>query len=211
MAGDSVVGALRVVLGMDTASFEDGAKRASKQLDTFGKRVGAFTAGNLLANAIEKAAGAMVDFAKASLETIDTLGKTAQKVGVSVEAFSALNYAADLADVSTEQLSTGLGKLAKNMADTAAGTGDAAKTFDALGISVKNADGSLRPVDDVLADIADKFQGATDGAQKTAAAMALFGKSGKDLIPLLNDGSTGLREMAAQAEAMGLVISKDTF
>lgn len=211
MAGEAVVGALRVVLGMDTAAFEDGAKKASKGIESFGTQMKAVFAGVGLERIVEQLVSSVIHFTKATFENIDALGKQAQKVGVTVEEFSALNFAAQLADVSTESLSTALGKLSKNMADTAAGTGEAQKQFEALGIKVINADGTMRSVSAVLGDVADKFGKTTDGVNKTAAAIALFGKSGKELIPLLNDGSEGLREAADTAERMGLVISGPTF
>src|SRR5262249_53299498 len=84
------------------------------------------------------------------------------------------------------------------------------KQFEALGINVKNADGSLRSVTDVFGDLADKFSSGADGATKTAAALNLLGKGGKDLIPLLNDGKDALKEWADTAQNMGLIVSKDT-
>src|SRR5262245_1467420 len=210
MAGESVVGALRVVLGLDTASFEDGLNKGAKAADSFGKRVAAIGAGIGLERIVESATHSIIHFTTAQFESIDALGKTAQKVGIAVEEFSSLNFAAKLADVSTESLATGLGKLSKNMAEAALGGGDAKKTFDALGISVTDANGKLKPVNEVLAELADKFQKAPDGVNKTAAAMILLGKSGKELIPLLNDGSHGLKEMDEIAEKLGLKLSKDT-
>ena len=62
----------------------------------------------------------------------------------------------------------------------------------------------------VLTEIAGKFEGSADGANKTAAAMALLGKSGRELIPLLNEGAAGLDEMQKTAQNMGLVIDQNT-
>jgi hypothetical protein len=146
---------------------------------------------------------------KGALTMADEIGKLAQKTGVAVESFSKLSYAAKLSDVSNEQLATGLKKLSQNMTEAAAGTGQVQKYFQALGVSVTDGAGKLKSADTVMGELAGKFAGMEDGAAKTAAAMAIFGKSGADLIPLLNAGSGGLASMADEAQRLGLVMSTD--
>ena len=63
---------------------------------------------------------------------------------------------------------------------------------------------------DVLKDLADRFQTMPDGAEKTALAMDLFGKSGAAMIPMLNAGSAGITGLMEEARKMGLVISQET-
>lgn len=148
--------------------------------------------------------------AKQAIDAADNLGKMAQKVGVSVESLSALEYAGKLSDVSLEQLGTGLKKLSVNLNEVATNAdGDAAAAFKAIGVSVKDAAGNLRNADDVFADVAEAFAGMKDGAGKTALAVQIFGKAGADLIPMLNAGAKGLAEMRSEAEALGLVFTGD--
>ena len=76
--------------------------------------------------------------AKQAIDAADGLGKMAQKVGVSVESLSALEYAGKLSDVSLEQLGTGLKKLSVNLNEVATNAdGDAAAAFKAIGVSVR--------------------------------------------------------------------------
>jgi hypothetical protein len=179
-------------------------------MSSFGKNIATIAAGIGLERIIEKTMQFVVGTFVDGFERIDKVGKEAQKAGLGVEAFSGLMLSAELADVSMQTLTTSLGKLSKNMVDTKNGTGEAQKTFDALGISVTNTDGSLKSSSQVLTEIAGKFEGSADGAAKTATAMALLGKSGRELIPLLNDGAHGLEEMQKTAEKMGLVIDSNT-
>lgn len=146
---------------------------------------------------------------KSVIDGADQLQKASQKYGIAVEQLSALAYAGKLSDVSLEAIGTGLKKLSVNMLDTAAGTGDAKEAFKALGIEVKNTDGSLKSSDEVLNQIADRFAGMEDGAGKTALAVRLFGKAGADLIPMLNQGSRGLAEMKDEAAALGVIVGGD--
>lgn len=154
-------------------------------------------------------ASALTAGIKGIIDGADQLQKASQKYGIAVEQLSALQYAGALSDVSLEAIGTGLKKLSTNMLDAAAGTGEAKEAFKALGISVKEADGSLRSSDAVFADIADRFAGMEDGAGKTALAVKIFGRAGADLIPLLNQGSRGLRDMKEEADRLGAIVGGD--
>ncbi|MEH6721055.1 MAG: hypothetical protein V7704_19420 [Aurantimonas endophytica] len=108
------------------------------------------------------------------------------------------------------QLQTGVSRLSRNMKDAAAGTGTGAKAFQALGISVKGADGNLKSATEIMGEIGNRFATMPDGAEKTALAMELMGRSGADLIPLLNGGAAGLKALTDEADAFGLTISAET-
>jgi hypothetical protein len=209
MAGSAVIGSLRVNLGIDSAQFDKGLKAATLKLGLIGgAAIAAGEAlGNLLGRAIRDVATAVPDM----INQFDDLSKLSQKIGIPVDELSKLKYAADLSDVSLDQLSSAFGLLSKNMADVASGAGKAAATaFSTLGVSVVNADGTLRSASDVFADVAAAFGNMQDGATKTALAMAIFGKSGKDLIPLLNSGTSGLAALTAEAVKFGVVIDQNT-
>lgn len=152
-------------------------------------------------------AGGLASFVKSSIDAADNLGKLSQKVGITVENLSALQYAAKLSDVSTEQLSTGLTRLAVNMQAAARGSGDAKDAFRALGISQRELAGMS--ADQALERIANAFAKMEDGAGKTALAVQLFGRSGAEMIPLLNSGAEGLAKYRAELERMGGLMTTD--
>lgn len=206
MAGSAVIGALRVNLGIDTAEFQNGLASAQVNIAKFAKvaAAAATTAGIAIAGAL--AAGI-----RKTIDEADELSKAAQKFGVPIDELSKLKYVADLSGVSMEGLGNGIRKLSQNMQDFAnGGNSKAAQAFTALGISATNADGSLKSSTMVIGEIASRFENMEDGAQKTAIAMAIFGKSGADLIPILNSGKTGLAEMMAEADALGLTLDEKT-
>lgn len=206
MAGAATIGALRVVLGADTAALDKGLKDSQSSLASFGAAV---AGGVAAAAAAVAAAGVAIGVAlKGTIDDMDKLSKTSQKLGIPVEQLSALALAADLSDVSFEQLTKGVAKLSKTMVEAASKpTSDAANAFRALGISVKDSSGNLKSSEVILGDVADKFQGLKDGAGKTAVSMALFGRAGADLIPLLNGGRDSLKEMNEEAIKFGAVVS----
>ncbi len=154
--------------------------------------------------------GAFAALVKGAIDSADELNKLSQKIGISVEALSTLQFAAQLSDVGLQSLQMGLKKLSENATEASAGLGEGAQTFAALGVSVKDAAGNLKATDDLLLEIADRFAGFEDGATKTALAVKLFGKSGMDMIPFLNQGSSGIRALMQEAERLGLKLSTET-
>lgn len=209
---------ISVILEALTGGFETDMKRAAKasekafaqmKKDAQASNVAigkVFTAAAVAGSAAVIGLGVAV---KSAVNEMDKLSKTAQKVGVTTEALSALQYAAELADVDIGQLQGGMTRLVKAQAEVAKGSEEQAALFQALGVQVLNADGSLRNAGDVMADIADKFAAMEDGAEKTALAVQIFGRAGADLIPLLNGGAQGFRDAANEAKAFGLIVSTE--
>jgi len=131
---------------------------------------------------------------KTAVDAGDELFNLQAKTGVAANALIAIGNAAKLADVDMGTLGKGLTKLNVNLVKAAEGNEDLSRKFQALGVSVKGADGQVVSSDKALKQIADRFADMPDGAQKAAAAVAIFGKSGAELIPLLNEGSAAMEE-----------------
>lgn len=208
MSGSAVIGALRVNLALDSAAFQNGIRQAQADAGRFGA---ALKSG--IAVAAAGAAAALVGLAaavKGDIDVFDDMSKAASKIGVPIDRLSELKYAADLSGVSMEGLQTALGRLSRNMNDFHDGSKGAVQLFDQLGVSATNADGTMKPVMQVLSEVSDVFASMPDGAQKTALAMQLMGRSGADMIPLLNGGSVALSDLMAEAARFGLTISEST-
>lgn len=195
--------------GMTQAERE--AAKSSKAIQARLKKLatGIDAAFKLAAAAAVAAFGAISVGVGNAINRMDDIVKAAQKVGVSSESFSKLAYAAELSGVDIAQLEGAMAKLAKSQDMAAQGSKEQLDIFKALGIEFQRADGTLRSTDEVLADIADKFQVLPDGSSKTAAAMALLGRSGAQLIPLLNGGSEGLATMGDELERLGGVVTPE--
>lgn len=154
--------------------------------------------------------GAFAALVKGAIDSADELNKLSQKIGISVEALSTLQFAAQLSDVGLDTLKTGLKGLSANLTEARAGLGEGAALFQALGVSVEDTAGNLKSSDTILLEIADRFASFEDGATKTALAVKLFGKSGMDMIPFLNQGASGIRTLMQEAERLGLKLSTET-
>ncbi len=131
---------------------------------------------------------------KTAVDAGDELFNLQAKTGVAANALIAIGNAAKLADVDMGTLGKGLTRLNVNLVKAAEGNEDLSRKFQALGVSVKGADGQVVSSDKALKQIADRFADMPDGAQKAAAAVAIFGKSGAELIPLLNEGSAAMEK-----------------
>src|SRR5690606_10754870 len=110
--------------------------------------------------------------------------------------------------VETELLRASLSKLQLQLNEVATkGTGPAAESLDALGIKATHAAGALRPTEQVLRDVVATLSGLDDAEQK-AELVKLFGERGAELAPLLSRGSSGIRAMATELEAMGVSVAQ---
>ena len=202
---------LVVKLEAQTAQYQAGLEKANKQLSKFNRSASA-TAANIgkgLAAAAVAGAAALGYMAKSAIDNQDRLSKLSQSIGVSTEALSQLEWAADISGTSSEVLTKALGKLSKAAFTAARDGGIAAQSFEQLGVKVQNADGTMRPTEDLLLDIADKFAGMENGAAKTALAMEIFGKAGAQLIPFLNQGREGISALTAEADRLGVTLDSE--
>ncbi len=148
-----------------------------------------------LGSLVPLATGAgLAAMAKGAIDAADNMNDLSQKTGVSVESLSKFQQAANASGTSIEGVGAAMIKLNRNLATDNAGAAEALKL---LGVNAKDASGKLKSTDTIMLEVADKFAKMPDGANKTAAAMALFGKAGADMIPMLNGGRKSIEDLAA--------------
>jgi hypothetical protein len=153
---------------------------------------------------------ALTRFGQGLINTADNLNKMRQRVGESVETLSSFRYVAALANVETSALEMSLKIAAQRLVDASKGSQEATSAFESLNLKVKNSDGSLKTLNQLLLEVAERFEKMPDGVRKTDAAVALFGRSGQELIPLLNQGSSGIARLQEEARKLGIEISGKT-
>jgi hypothetical protein len=118
-------------------------------------------------------------------DRVERLGNTADKLGVSFEFIQTLEEAGRRSGVGIETISTAFGKLQKVLAGADEESKAATEALAKLGVSFSDLE-QLSPEEQIRL-IGDKLQGIEDPAKRTAAAMAIFGKSGADLLPFFNN------------------------
>jgi len=187
---------------------EESSKKSSRSFDDVtaaAKRIGMATAA--AAAAVLAGVGTIT---RSAINSADAFDDMSQRTGVAAKELSTLAYAAQRGGLDVGTFESGLVKLTKSASDAARGTGEARAGFDALGVSVTNADGSLKSSDVLLREVATQFAGMEDSANKTALAVNLFGRAGADMIPMLNQGAEGISEVQQRARDLGLEIDNTT-
>jgi hypothetical protein len=135
------------------------------------------------------------------------LAHMSKRTGVSVEALSQLSYAAEQSGVDMDELGNGIRKMQNKLGEAEQGNMEAAMSFAKLRISIAQLKG-LSP-EKQFELIADRMSQLRDPAQRAAMAIELFGKSGTELLPLLEQGGDGIRAMMKAADDLGLTMSAD--
>lgn len=193
------------------ASIQKTADKTEGFASTLGKGIGtAAKWGTAIVGGAAAGATALTGFATKTAETTDKIDKMSQRLGLSKEAYQELDFALSQSGVDINSFQTGMKSLLKNMDAVTEGNATATENFEKLGISVTNADGTMRSQESVLWDTVRAFQGMEDGAEKSRLAQELFGKQGQEIIPLLNSESGSIDEMRQKAHELGLVLSDET-
>jgi hypothetical protein len=142
-------------------------------------------------------------------DSADAATKNARALGMTAGSYMELEHAAAISGTSLESVNTGLIRLNASMGKANAGSSSQVKIFKRYGIATKDVNGKLRPTEQVLADVADRFAGMATEEQRAAAAVELFGRGGVEMSKLLRGGSAGLAELREEARALGLPITEE--
>ncbi|MFC0131780.1 hypothetical protein, partial [Massilia eurypsychrophila] len=147
--------------------------------------------------------GAFAGWIKGAIDAADAASKLSAKTGVAVKDLAGMQLAFDLGGAGGDAFAGSMSKLSKAITEGNSG-------LAALGIKTEGANGALVSNKEVLYQVAEAFAKMDDGARKSAMAQEIFGKSGADLIPLLNGGAEGFRQMDEMANKLGLTMSDST-
>lgn len=195
--------------GDDAQKGESGWSKLGNVMGDVAKAAGIAVAA--IATAAAGAAAAVVkmaaDAAKSGADYADNINTIAAQTGLSTDQIQQFQYQADMVDVSLETITGSMARLTKNMGTAQRGTGEAAKAFEALGISITDSNGELRNNQDVFNEAIDALGKMENETQRDAYAMQIFGKSARDLNPLILAGSDTLNQFAKDAKDSGYILS----
>jgi len=188
--------------------------KSTKKLTEFQKRAnligGGFQKVGLSILGVGVATGtAMLTMSKTTATHAKEIYRASQKIGMSNEGFQVYSKAAERAGIETEKFQGGVARLMKNQYAAVTGNKKMAQVFASVGVSAKDSQGHLKKSDILLKEISDRFQKAPNGPIKTALAIQLFGKSGMNMIPMLNNGSKSLDTLKNEMRETGEMISDE--
>ena len=154
------------------------------------------------AEACKKLAKALAGAVGDSAEYADEILTMSTKYGMSTDSLQEFSYMAELVDTDLGTITGSMTKLTKAM-------GSDSDVFAQLGVSIRNADGSMRSADAVFLDVIDALGQMESGVERDNVAMELFGKSAQELNPLIETGSAGIAAYAQEAHDMGAVLDEE--
>jgi phage-related protein len=183
-------------------------QRTGGEVDKAGKKVGGFSTTAKVAMA--GAGLAVVGFAASSIskfKQVTTESRGLQRsLGGTLEEASRLREAAVLSGVDVETFGKSMQKVDKTLVGATANQKTAAAMTKTLGFAFQDAHGHVKPMGELLPQIADKFAGMADGPEKTALAMKLFGKAGTQMLPFLSKGASGIKALEKESDKFGTTI-----
>ncbi len=192
----ATIASLAVSLTANTTQFSNRLQKASKQLTSMRSVIGGVIGGAGLGALIQK-----------NLDAADRIQKLAIQTGATTEFLSEMRGVAQLAGVEFEKFAGSIPKMQRAIAEANDGTAEYADAFDKLGINVSEFV-NLSP-DEQFRTLADRISGISNPAERANIAMSIFGRTGADLLPVLDGGAEGLDKMRQEAHNMGLTLSRD--
>ena len=179
-------------------------KVAGQKMQEFGSKVeGVGQKLKGISGAAAAIGGGMLKLGYDAIKSADDLNTLAKQTGFSTDEIQKMKYAADLVDVSFEDISGALKKF-KGKIDPAN------ESLKELGVSVLDSNGELRDSTDVFKDAIKALSGIQNETERDQKAMELFGKSADSLAGIIDDGGAALEAYGKQAEDLGLILDGDT-
>ena len=151
----------------------------------------------------------LIKCTKAAAENADELLTLSKTTGMTTDELQKLQYASNFVDVEFNTMTSSMTKLEQAMIKTKDGSKDTGEAFKKLHIKVTDSRGALKDQNEVFMQVIDSLGKVKNETERDAIAMQLFGKSAKELNPLIEAGSKGLNELYAEAEKLGIVMGEE--
>ena len=176
--------------------------------------VGITAAAATITAAVTAATAAAVTLGKEFIETAtdvaaygDEVDKTSQKLGISAQAYQEWDYVMQLAGTDMSSMTVGFKTLTNHIADATSGSESAIAMFESLGLTMEDL--QSMSTEEIFAATVSSLQNMEEGAERSALAVDLFGKSGQNMAALLNMSNEETEEAIALANEYGMVMSDD--
>jgi hypothetical protein len=204
---------MRAAIEGDVKDLSAGIALAKQDIRSFGKGVPGWVkpVGTAMVATGAVVTGALTKMIFDAGKLGDELDKMSLRTGIAVEPLSELSYAVKISGSDVNALETSVRFLNRRMDEAGQGIGIAVDAFERLGVEVLDADGSMRDSVTVMMEVADGIVGLTEESERGALAMDIFGaRSGPQLLPLLKQGSAGIRELRQTARDLGLTMKTES-
>jgi len=142
----------------------------------------------------------IVMFGQETLALADSIGKTADSIGVSTTFLQQYQFAAQQSGIETEQFNKALRFFSKGVGEAAQGTGLAKRAFEEMGLSIKDSSGQTKKSEDLFKEFFVTLESIQEPFERNALLAQVFGaKVGITMANLIKDGSVAMEDLAASA------------
>ena len=191
--------------GKETEQAGDQFQKVGEVLKTVGKAMAAAAAA--IGTGAVAAGKKIWDMANDTAAAGDTVDKMSQKLGLSAKAYQEWDYVLSQSGADIESMGAGFKSLTNLVDKATSGNDAAAASFEKLGISTKDLKDMSR--EDIFALTVKRMQEMGDTTDRAALANTIFGKSGQNLAPLLNQTAEATQELMDKANELGFVMSDE--
>ena len=160
-----------------------------------------------IATAAAALVGPLIKCTNEASEYAKELQVLSQITNVSTDELQKLKYAGEQVGVSMDSISDALKEITNKMYEASTGSEELESLFRKLRVSIEDNQGQLRSANAVFYDTVDALGKIQNETRRDAVAMQLFGESARNLNPLIEIGSKGIKELGLEAEDMGMILS----
>jgi len=204
----TTVGNLAVILSANTSRYSKGMRRAGRVTESFGRNVknslgGVFSMVTKL-GVLATGGGILVGFTR-QLSRLDSVAKTAAKIGETTEELSRLQFAGEQTGVAVNTMNMAMQRMVRRVSEAAKGSGEAKDAIKELGLDAQKLN-KMKPAA-VMRELADAMKKVKSPADRVRLAMRLFDSEGVSLVNTLAGGSEALDKFAQMSDKVGNTVS----
>lgn len=193
-------GVLRQMIGLFSFGVDEKElKHGEHKLEDFGESVKEIAKGIAAAFAIHE----VVEFLDSTVEGLLEVERAANRLGISTEKVEEFQFAAKSLGLEAGALLNSMGRLQVTQEAAIEGNKEASKVFTTMGVSVKDASGHAKSADEIFLGVAESISKIPDPAARARKTVQLFGRQGRELLPILNRGKEGMEELSKRFHELG--------
>lgn len=195
--GGGVLRELLAVFGFGVET--EGLKKGENALEQFGEKVKHIAEGIAAVFAVKEIA----EFAEANVKAMTQIERSATQLGISTDKVQEFQFASRSLGLEAGDLLNMMGRLQVAQQGAASGSHQAATAFGAMGVKLKDSNGTFKSADELFLDVAEGISKTHDASKQAAIATQLFGRQGRTLLPFLKEGRKGAEELSEQFRELG--------
>lgn len=191
-------------------SIEETSSKAGKVAEALKKGAGvAAKFGAAVVTGTAAAGAALTGIANSAASQADEIDKMSAKIGMSKQAYQEWAYVLGQNGMDVNSLQMGMKTLVAQMDGAASGTEKSVEMFERLGLSIYDSEGQMKNQEEMFKEVTMALAAMENGTEKAALANDLLGRSGSEMMPMLNNGAEGIVELTDRAHELGLIMGDE--